>query len=194
MVTDRLVKKMRELTPISDESIQNLLLCAKQEELLKGDCLLGEGKICNHLYFVERGFLKVCTDHDGKEININFIFEGSFTSDLKSLKKQEPSPFSIKAGERTVVTSFTKEDLWERYSRVPEIERLCMRILGNFLIEQSECIAFQKLASPADKYRYLIEHNPRMIQRLSVSQLSSYIGVARETLSRIRRKSRLRFL
>lgn len=190
MIVDRLIEKIHELTPISKNSIDLLLSCAQQEKLSKRQCVLVEGQICNYLFFVEYGFLRTYLNQDGKEINTNFTFEGNFTSNLKSLKKQEPSQFNIEAGEKSLVTLLNKDKLLEMYSRSSEIELLCRRILGLFLIEIIEYSNFSKLLSPKERYNYLIKNNPQMIQRIPVSQLSSYIGVARETLSRIRKSKK----
>jgi CRP-like cAMP-binding protein len=187
MIIERLSKKITEITSLSDNSIDLLLTCAQQKEFLKGQCLLKKGQICNHLYFVEKGWLRTYIDREGKDININFTFEGNFTSNIKSLKTKQSSQYVIEAGERSLVTLFDKDDLLELYSHSSEIELLCRRILGTFLIESNEQVAFYKLNSPIERYEFLIKNKPQMIQRISNSQLSSYIGVARETLSRIRK-------
>jgi CRP-like cAMP-binding protein len=188
MIIEGLSKKIKEITSLSDNSIDMLLTCAQQKEYPKGQCLLKKGQICNHLYFVEKGWLRTYIDKEGNDVNINFTFEGNFTSNIKSLKTKQSSQYIIKAGERSLVTLFDKDDLLELYSRSTEIELLCRKILGTFLIESNEQIAFYKLHSPIERYEFLIKNKPQMIQRISVSQLSSYIGVARETLSRIRKK------
>ncbi|WP_200816999.1 cyclic nucleotide-binding domain-containing protein [Chitinophaga eiseniae] len=43
-----------------------------------------------------------------------------------------------------------------------------------------------KLMSAQERYAYLEQEYPEMLQRIALSQLSSFLGVARETLSRIR--------
>jgi len=187
MIIDRLLKKISEITAISATNIDLLLSCAHQLELSKKKCILNEGEICSFLYFVENGYLRTYINQEGKEININFTFEGNFTSNLKSLKTKQPSEHSIEAGERSLVTLFDSGALLELYSRFPEIEILCRRILGSLLIETNDQLDFYKLHTPLERYQYLIKNKPQMIKRIPVSQLSSYIGVARETLSRLRK-------
>jgi CRP-like cAMP-binding protein len=177
MIIEKLLKKITEMTSLSDDSVNLLLTCAQQKEFAKGQCLLNERQICNYLYFVENGWLRTYINQEGKEIIINFTFEGSFTGNIKSLKTKQPSQCIIEAGERSLVTLFDKEDLLKLYSEFSEIEFLCRKILG-----------FYKLHSHAERYEYLVKNKPEMIRRIPVSQLSSYIGVARETLSRIRKK------
>lgn len=188
IITERLLKKIASLTSLSDSNIHLLLACAHQHELSKGQCLLNEGEVCNYLYFVESGWLRTYMNQEGKDVNINFTLEGNFTGDIKSLKTKKSTPYIIEAGQRSIVTSFDKDELLLLYSQSKEIELLCRKILGTFLIESHEQVAFYKLHSPLERYTFLIKNKPQMIQRIPVSQLSSYIGVARETLSRIRKK------
>lgn len=187
MIKERLLNRIANMTSLSENSVNLLLSCAQQNEFSKGECLLDEGQICNYLYFVETGWLRTFYNQNGKDVNINFTFEGDFTGNIKSLKREEPSKQIIVAGENSVITSFDKKDLLRLYSDSLEIELLCRKILGTFLIESNEQIDFQKLHSPIERYEFLIKNKPEMIQKIPVSQLASYIGVARETLSRIRK-------
>jgi CRP-like cAMP-binding protein len=187
MITEKLLKKIKEMRSMSIDNIDLLLSCAEQIELKKGQRLLNEGQICNHLYFVEKGFIRTYIIQDGKEININFTFESNFNANIKSLKTNQPSKHIIEAGEKTLVTLFEKNTILELYNRSLEIELLCRKILGLLVIESNDFIDFYKLHTPTERYQYLMKHSPLIIQRISISQLSSYIGVARETLSRIRK-------
>lgn len=175
------------MTSLSDNSVNLLLSGAQQNDFSKGECLLDEGQISNDLYFVEKGWLRTFYNQDGKDININFTFEGNFAGNMKSLKTEQPSKQIIVAGENSVITLFDKKYLLSLYSNSWEIELLCRKIFGTFLIESNEQIDFQKLHSPTERYKFLIRNRPEMIQKIPISQLASYIGVARETLSRIRK-------
>jgi hypothetical protein len=139
------------------------------------------------LYFVEEGFLRTFFNQDGEEINVNFTFENKLTSNFKSLKTNQPSQYAIEAGERAVITLFDKDAISKKYSSSNELELLCKRILDSIVIDNFEQMEFFKINKPTDRYRYLIKNNPQMVQRIPVSHLSSYIGVARETFSRIRK-------
>ncbi len=188
MIIDKLVETANKITPISQSNIELLLLCTRQETLSKGQFLLKEGQVCSYLFFVESGFLRTHINHDGKEINTNFTFEGKFTCNLKSFKKEKPSHLSISAGEKTIVTIFDKNLLLEICSKSADIESFCRKILALLIIESEDQLTFYRLNKPKERYNFLINNHPEIVQRISVSQLSSYIGISRETLSRIRKK------
>jgi CRP-like cAMP-binding protein len=132
--------------------------------------------------------LRVFTNKDGKEINTDFVFENNFTTNLKSLRLAIPSDTTIQAGELSTIYEFDKNILLSLYKESPEIESFGRKLLEQLLIAQEEHIHLFKIFKPEERYRYLQTNNPEILQRVSLSQISSYLGVARETLSRIRKK------
>jgi hypothetical protein len=39
---------------------------------------------------------------------------------------------------------------------------------------------------PAEKYKYLLNHFPELVQKVSNAHLAGFIGVSQETLSRVK--------
>jgi CRP-like cAMP-binding protein len=181
-------KTIVQLTKISTLNLDELFKIAVVRELKKGDLILQQGQICKTILFVEKGYLRTYIDKDGTEINTDFTFEGNFTTDLKSLRLATSAEKSIQAGENTIVYQFDKNKLLELYLVSAEIESFGRKLLEQLLIAQEEHSNLFKLFSPTERYHYLQIHKPELLQRISLSQLSSYLGIARETLSRIRKK------
>lgn len=183
-----LFKKITELTEISVSGIDKLFEIANQRQFTKGDIILRQGQICQTIMFVEKGYLRTFIDKEGKEINTEFTFEGNFTTNLKSLRTSSASDTSIQAGEITTIFEFDKNKLLDLYKVSAEIESFGRKLLEQLLIAREDHINLFKIYSPTERYQYLQTNKPEMLQRISLSQLSSYLGIARETLSRIRKK------
>ena len=113
----------------------------------------------------------------------------NFTTNLKSLRTAEPSENTIQAGDNSIVYEFDKDKLLELYKVSAEIESFGRKLLEHLLIAQEEHLNLFKLYTPTERYQYLQKNKPDILQRVSLSQLSSYLGVARETLSRIRKNT-----
>ena len=139
-------------------------------------------------YFVEEGYLRSCYNKDGTEINLRFTFEGEVTTNFKSLKTEIPSEFIIEAGEKTIVRVFDRKTLFELSVNNPEIMLFTRRVVTCLLIESEEHGNWFKIFTPLERYRYIQNNKPWILQRVSISHLASYLGVTRETLTRIRRK------
>ncbi len=183
-----LYKKITGLTEISDSSINKLFEITTANNLKKGEIILKEGQVCKTILFVEKGYLRTYVVKDGIEINTDFTFENNFTTNLKSLRSDFASDSNIEAGETTTIFAFDKDKLLELYKVSPELESFGRKLLEQLLIAQEEHGNLFKIYSPAERYNYLLQHNLMFLQRVSLSQLASYLGVTRETLTRIRRK------
>jgi CRP-like cAMP-binding protein len=57
-----------------------------------------------------------------------------------------------------------------------------------FATKQEELSTVFQLYSAEERLEYLEATKPELLQRVSLSQLASFLGVARETLSRIRKR------
>ena len=181
-------KKIIGLAPLSQASLSKLFEATYERQLSKGEIILKQGQVCKKIVFVEKGYLRTYMDKDGLDINTDFTFENNFTTNLKSLRSSLPSDTTIQAGEASIIYEFDKDVFLELYKTSPEIESFGRKLVEQLLIMQEEHTNLFKLFTPAGRYNYLLSNKPQIIQRVSVSQLSSYLGIARETLSRIRKK------
>jgi CRP-like cAMP-binding protein len=181
------IKQVAEKT--ADEDIELLVSCAVSRQLKKGERVLKEGEVCQAFYFVDKGYLRTYYNKDGVLINLNFSFEGEFTSNLKSYKTRQGSEFTIEAGEDTSVWVFDMKVIADRFNSSAQIILFVRRLAVSLLLASSEHSNLFKMYTPAERYRYIEKNNPRLIQRVPLSQIASYLGVARETLSRIRSKA-----
>lgn len=180
-------ERLRTFAMLSESSIEKLLNIAIERKLLKGQKVLEEGKVCRKIVFVELGYFRVFLVKDGIEINTDFVFEGDFVTNLKSLRLPMPSDTNIQAGEDSVVYQFDKEELFGLYKESPEIESFGRALLEQMLIAREEHENSFKVFSAKERYHNMLATRPMIFQRVSLTQISSYLGMARETLSRMRK-------
>ncbi len=185
---ENLKKFIRSFTNLSEESWLILHDCLTELAVKKGVFLLQENEVCNSIFFISSGFCKSFYIKDGKEINTAFYFEKDFFTNIISLKNGEKSKYAIKACENSEVIKFDKFKLLDAYKKSQEIESFGRKILELIVKKQEEHLDTFKLLSPAQRYENLILNQPNILQRVSLTQISSYLGISRETLSRIRGK------
>jgi CRP-like cAMP-binding protein len=189
MAPSILRQSIAKIGDLSDEEWALLKGTATPKEFKRGERVLDEGEICRAYFFVEKGYLRTYYNKDGVEINLQFSFEGDFTTNFKSLKTEKPSHFIIEAGEKSRVWTFDREKMLPLYFENEAIGLLLRRLAMQLLLSSEEYSNLYKISTPAQRYQYIEQHKPHLLQRLSLSQLSSYLGVTRETLSRIRSAS-----
>ena len=186
-MSGKLIRKITSVQPLSPESEQRLLDRITLSHLERNDRLLDEGKVCKAVYYLESGCVRSVMNVEGNEINLNFALDDSFTTNLKSLRNETPSEYTIQACEPSVIWRFDKNSLFELYNESPEIAGFGRNLLEQLLVEQEEHANLFKIKSPAERYRHILESNPLLLQKITLTQMASYIGISRETLSRIRK-------
>lgn len=190
MSNPTLQSSIKKISKLPDEDIALLVSCAIPRRLKKGEVILKEGEGCRSFYLVEKGYLRTWYNKNGVVINLNFTFEGEFISNLKSFKSRQPSEFTIQADEPTLVWVFDLNAMSASYKTHPTITLFVRRLAIRVLLASEEHSNLFKMYTPTERYRYIEENKPKLLQRVSLSQLASYLGVTRETLSRIRAKSK----
>lgn len=185
---ENLLNYLNALMPLSAESLAALMPVLSKKEFRKNEYLLREGQVCNALFYIDKGYCRSCHVIDGIEKNVAFFFENDIATNINSFGSGQRSEFNIVACEPLTAVLFDRDKLFQVAAQTPEIEtlgRLCIRL---FASKQEEFSTLFKLYSAGERLEYLEKHHPHILQRVSLTQLSSFLGVARETLSRIRKR------
>lgn len=174
------------LTKEEKTELQSFFLVKK---LKKKQYLLQEGDVCKCLSFVNKGLLKsYFTDEKGGE-NINmFAFEGWWISDFKSFINQEKAVLNIDAVEETELLMITLEDYDKLMLKIPVMDRYFRILYQNSLVTKDYRLIASNSYTAEEKYLQLVKKNPEMIKRVPHNLIASYLGLAPETISRIRKK------
>lgn len=174
------------LFSLSTDSRELLLACGRSVAVPKDGWLLREGQIARSIFYLESGLVRSVRLEDGREINLDFSLEGDYVTHLRSLRSAAPADYGLQAMEPASLVEFNGTALFDLYRLSSEIESFGRRIVEGLLIRQETQAHLFRLQSPAERYRYIADHSPALLQRVSLTNLASYLGVSRETLSRIR--------
>jgi CRP-like cAMP-binding protein len=183
---NNLKKYISTITNFSEQSWTALFNCLTEMEFKKNEPLLKEGQVCNSIFFISSGLCKSCYNLDGKEINTAFYFENDFATNIKSLTTSSKSKYEIKACEKTKAVQLNKGKLLNAYSQSHQVETFGRKILELMTAKQEEHSDSFKLLSPKQRFDNLVSKHPDFLQRISLTQTASYLGISRETLSRFR--------
>ena len=148
-----------------------------------------EGHTCHELAFVNKGTLRMFyTSAEGKEINTRFFFEDDFVASYQSFLTQRPSRYSIQAltacelvtiPHSNLQAAYNQSHLWAKFGRIIAEKTY-------ILAEQhSESLLFYNLE---ERYLKLLKTHPRIFEQVPLYHIASYLGIERESLSRLRRK------
>ncbi|MCJ7932898.1 MAG: Crp/Fnr family transcriptional regulator [Chryseobacterium sp.] len=185
---ENLLHYIRSLTSFSDKSWDLLQPALSEKSFKKNELMLQEGKVCRSLFFMDKGFCKSYYEIDGVVKNTGFFFENEIATNINSFGSGRPSEFTIAACEEAETIIFDKEKLFEAAKESLEIEALGRHCIRRFALKQEEFSNLFKLYTAQERLAYLETQYPEMMQRIPLTQLASFLGVARETLSRIRKR------
>ena len=158
------------------------------KQFKKGEFLCRQGQVENHIYFLNTGATRNYFLKDGKELTVDFQFEGNFVSAYYSFLSREPSPVGIEAILEIEACAIHHHFLYEFYDRYPSGDRMGRLIAEmQYMKRLKREIALMSMTAE-ERYVELMDQNPGFINTLSVKHLSSYLGIHPESLSRIRKK------
>ena len=158
------------------------------KNLRKKEFLLQEGEICHYLSFVSKGLLRSYhIDEKGDEHMNLFAWEGWWSSDIYSFSFNEMAQFNIDALEDSELLLITRENLEEMTLQIPKMDRYFRILFQNSLATKERRLVSSNSYTAKEKYIQLAESNPQMIQRVPQNLIASYLGLAPETLSRIKK-------
>ncbi len=181
-------KYLTGIIQMDDDTFNLCLVFLKIEEIKKGDYLVTAGKTCDRIAYINEGLFRIYYLKDGIEVNICFCRENSITSSFESFVNKIPSKEYIQAIENSTLVTISNDSLSKLYELNPKWQSVSR------LLTEKECLRLSSRATslsfePAkEKYQNLLLYQPEIIQRVSIQDIASYIGVSRETLSRIRSK------
>lgn len=180
---------IQNMTPVSDELWLLLTQAMQITTSPKGALLLEEGAVCKHIYFIYQGAFRFLYLKENEEVTTGLFTEGVCMTDMKSLTTLQPSTIFIQTLEDAIVVKMNKTSLINLYKQAPEIEGIGRVILEHMLANDAEWKEIYTIYSPEERYHFLLKKAPELIQKIPLQYIASYLGMRRETLSRIRSRS-----
>lgn len=155
------------------------------EERSRGSLLIEMGKRHAGAYYLLRGCARSFYLKDGLEVNTWFAFAGEPIASLQNyLGRPAHETVELLEDARLIIIDMAaiKADL----QHFPAVNMLILRMLEEYAAFLEERLYALQFSSSMDRYRYLLEREPELLQRVSLTHIASYLGISRETLSRMR--------
>ncbi len=157
-------------------------------QVKKGYMLIKEGEICNHVFFINVGLVKIYSLNDGKENIQGFVAENEYISEYASFLTRKPSALFIEMIEDGELTITNYNDIQKTYDRFPIFERLGRKIAEQLFIKFNDHVTALYSYTAEQRYIKMIEEETDLLNRIPQYMLASYLGITPEHLSRIRKK------
>lgn len=183
-----LTEFLHQFNRFSTEDMELIRQNTSTETFKKGELVLREGTVSKKCYLVIRGSLRQFKLVDGTEKTSAFFFEEDPIVSYSSYLNALPSEYSIQCLEDCVLVSGTKEQELEMRRMNPRLEFLTHDLLAGDFKKAEQYISLLNNYSPEERYQLLLKTEPKIIQRVSLVHIASYLGITPESLSRIRKR------
>jgi len=188
-----LFSHIEEKVSLTDRDKETIKTFFVPKKLKKRQYLLQEGDVCRQMAFVAKGLLRTYNvDDKGDEHMSVFGWEGWWLSDLNSFLSGEPAVFNVDAIEDSELLMISRADYEALTIAVPVMDRYFRILYQNSLVTKERRLMSSITHSAEEKYVQLAESNPKIIARIPQNLIASYLGIAPETLSRIKKNLALR--
>jgi CRP-like cAMP-binding protein len=183
-----LIQFCNQLSPLTEEATTDLLQILKTKTVQKGDYLLKGGQVCKYLYYIDQGLAKTFFYKDDKEFIMRFFPENLMFTVLDSYLTQTPTHFMIITLEPTTITYVRHDDMEALCKKHYCIEHFMRRLVSIASLNMMSRISEMLEENATERYNNFVEKNNSLLQRISLGDLASYIGITQVSLSRIRTK------
>lgn len=176
------IKQFHEIDKLTEEAIED---CFVLERIRKNEFILERGKVCSKISFIKQGLIRRYYLNDEKEVTKWLYHDNHWIASLASYFAQKPSFEYLQACEETTLYSLSYHNEQELL-KLPQFKDFHLKFLRCSLTAFEEFHFVFETMSASNKYEYLLEKFPLMVQRAKQKHIASLLNISQETLSRIR--------
>jgi CRP-like cAMP-binding protein len=181
---------VRTLCPnVSHTALNYLKSGLRVVELQPKHFFIHANVIQQEIGFVFQGLIRAFyIDNQGNEITVNFVQENRYATHYTAFITRTPGKYYFQCIEPIILVNLSYDHIQTGYDKFPDIERYGRLIAEEVLKFQQKRIESFLFDTAEQRYLDFIKENPDLFNRVSLSHLSSFLGMERQTLTRIRQK------
>lgn len=180
------IKSRVEVEP---DELEQIVSHFKPVTTSRKEILCDFGQVCKHFYFIKSGCLRLYEiDDKGNEITGYFALEDSLISANTSFILQKPSRDCLVALEPSELLVINRNDFYKLTNDYVSFAHIYHQFVEfAFIHSQMRIYSFLGMEG-IDKLKWVMEHEPKLLSRISSKAVASYLGMTNSTLSKLRAK------
>ena len=179
---------MRRYTPFSASELKEVLSHWQPLSASVGQQLLCVGEVCRHVYFLHEGLMRYYYrngDGDGEEVTKFFTEPPYVFAAQRSLNAAAPSVEGITAVTPSQLLVIELAEV-ERLYGIPAWGTFVRKLVAEVQYFTEEILLEAQSHTAEERYHKLLIERPGLLLQLSQKHVASYLGIAPQSLSRIR--------
>jgi CRP/FNR family transcriptional regulator, anaerobic regulatory protein len=187
-MTTQILQSIQSIVSLNEAEKAAICAILKVKAYKKKEFLLQEGKICDSIFFINSGCVRLFYAVDGVENTAQFFFSGSWYTDFTSFLTKEPTIENVQTLDACEVLLMKQNDLYKLYQEYPVFERVGRILAENAFLSLSKLNKMLKNEEPQERYLNLLQQRPEIVEKIPQHYIASYLGIQPESLSRIRKR------
>ena len=183
---DEFLAFLNAIKPVSPELAAHLRKIFVLRHFKKNTFLIRAGSINDKMFFITRGLVRCYSLKGHVEKSKWFLKTGDVIASTESFRLQAPGTEYMQALMDTTVVFTTFPELEATYLRYPELERHGRIVTQRYSMLWYTLLDGIRMNSARERYRFLRDRYPDLVQLIPQKYLASYLGFNEITLSRIR--------
>lgn len=183
---DRLRKHIEEITPVTDEEFEFIKTFFTLKRVKKHQYLIQEGEQANYEYLILSGIFRMFyIDDEGKEYIVQFGGENWWMSDYQAYFNEKKATLQMTCMEDAEVLYTTLHGREKLSSDLHKMEHFFrVKLTKGYAAQQRRIISLLS-STPQQRYEEFGLLYPHLMQKIPKKYIAEYLGVSRETLSRL---------
>jgi CRP-like cAMP-binding protein len=189
-MTHPLRTHIESICKLTDDEFEHILSHFTNVRYKKYSQLVREGDYVKHEYFVLKGcFRSYITDaNTGKEFTYSFAAENWWVTEREAFTKHIPATTSVQCLEDCELLALTYENRMKLGRELWKYEHYIAEKTSFGYVALQKRLQLMIMGNTKERFENFIEQYPNLYNRLPKTLIDSYLGVSRETISRLYRK------
>ena len=175
-----------QLSPVEIKAITSYF---KPVTLKKNEYFQMAGNRCAKIAFINQGVMRnYSTNEDGTEVVKYMTSDGDYNTVYQYFVSQEPCPESIQAVTDCELSVIGRTDFFQLREDSESFNKLIEKMVLKGLECKEQRLRSYLTEDAQKRYENLVQEQPKIVLHAPLHYIASYLGITRETLSRIRNK------
>ena len=182
------IKQFVSLRPEEESALRDMMV---ERTMKKGETIRGTVNLTTFAFFLAEGAARMFYIIKGKEHTIDFIFDNGFIIVPSIILQKCPDTVTVQFLEKSRIIYLPHLRIKDFLKGKGSVDNYQALLFLNAAVMSYNAVLEERLnmvqnLSSEEKYSWVLERYPRILERATITQIASFLGVTKETLYRIR--------
>jgi CRP-like cAMP-binding protein len=181
-----LIDHFRQIVPLDESEAAYIASHFTYKKFKKHQFVVQEGSPVPNSFLVAKGSLKSYhTDDNGKEHILQFGFENWWITDFHAHSNETPATINVDCMEDSELYCLSFQNREKLCDEMHKVARFFLTKTNNGYLALQQRILSLLNSNAKERYEQLLRLYPGILNKVPKQLIAAYLGVSRETLSRL---------